>query len=232
MEQLSQRYSAPFLVIAAVFATTLVVSNIIAVKIAGFAGLTISVSFVLFPISYIFGDILTEVYGYAAARRVIWLGFACNVLAVIAIWLGQILPSASFWENQAAYETILGATPRLLISSFIAYLFGEFLNSYVLAKLKVATAGRWLWLRTITSTVVGQGVDSLIFYTLAFAVLPVIGGIMSGGDLAVTIVTAWLVKSAYEALATPLTYAAVSYFKRLEGVDTYDRDTNFNPLSV
>jgi uncharacterized integral membrane protein (TIGR00697 family) len=226
MEQSTQRYSAPFLVIAAVFATTLVVSNIIAVKIAGFAGLTISVSFVLFPISYIFGDILTEVYGYAAARRVIWLGFACNVLAVIAIWLGQILPSASFWENQAAYETILGATPRLLVSSFIAYLFGEFLNSFVLAKLKVATAGRWLWLRTITSTVVGQGVDSVIFITLAFV------GTMAGGDLARTIVTQWLAKSAYEALATPLTYAAVGYLKRLEGVDTYDRDTNFNPLSV
>ena len=226
MEQSTQRYSTPFVVIAAVFATTLVVSNIIAVKIAGFAGLTISVSFVLFPISYIFGDILTEVYGYAAARRVIWLGFACNVLAVIAIWLGQILPSASFWENQAAYETILGATPRLLVSSFIAYLFGEFLNSYVLAKLKVATAGRWLWLRTITSTVVGQGVDSVIFITLAFV------GTMAGGDLARTIVTQWLAKSAYEALATPLTYAAVGYLKRLEGVDTYDRDTNFNPLSV
>jgi uncharacterized integral membrane protein (TIGR00697 family) len=226
MEQSTQRYSTPFVVIAAVFATTLVVSNIIAVKIAGFAGLTISVSFVLFPISYIFGDILTEVYGYAAARRVIWLGFACNVLAVIAIWLGQILPSASFWENQAAYETILGATPRLLVSSFIAYLFGEFLNSFVLAKLKVATAGRWLWLRTITSTVVGQGVDSVIFITLAFV------GTMAGGDLARTIVTQWLAKSAYEALATPLTYAAVSYLKRLEGVDTYDRDTNFNPLSV
>jgi uncharacterized integral membrane protein (TIGR00697 family) len=226
MEQSTQRYSTPFVVIAAVFATTLVVSNIIAVKIAGFAGLTISVSFVLFPISYIFGDILTEVYGYAAARRVIWLGFACNVLAVIAIWLGQILPSASFWENQAAYETILGATPRLLVSSFIAYLFGEFLNSFVLAKLKVATAGRWLWLRTITSTVVGQGVDSVIFITLAFV------GTMAGGDLARTIVTQWLAKSAYEALATPLTYAAVGYLKRLEGVDTYDRDTNFNPLSV
>jgi uncharacterized integral membrane protein (TIGR00697 family) len=226
MEQSTQRYSTPFVVIAAVFATTLVVSNIIAVKIAGFAGLTISVSFVLFPISYIFGDILTEVYGYAAARRVIWLGFACNVLAVIAIWLGQILPSASFWENQAAYETILGATPRLLVASFIAYLFGEFLNSFVLAKLKVATAGRWLWLRTITSTVVGQGVDSVIFITLAFV------GTMAGGDLARTIVTQWLAKSAYEALATPLTYAAVGYLKRLEGVDTYDRDTNFNPLSV
>ncbi len=232
MEQSSQRYSAPFVVVAAVFATTLVVSNIIAVKIAGFAGLTISVAFVLFPISYIFGDILTEVYGYAAARRVIWLGFACNVLAVIAIWLGQILPSASFWENQEAYETILGATPRLLISSFIAYLCGEFLNSFVLAKLKIATAGRWLWLRTITSTVVGQGVDSVVFYTLAFAVLPVIGGIMSGGDLAVTIVTAWLAKSAYEAAATPLTYVVVGYLKRLEGIDTYDRGTNFNPLAV
>ncbi len=226
MEQSSQRYSAPFVVIAAVFATTLVVSNIIAVKIAGIAGLTISVAFVLFPISYIFGDILTEVYGYAAARRVIWLGFACNVLAVIAIWIAQVLPAASFWEEQPAYESILGATPRLLVASFIAYLFGEFLNSFVLAKLKIATAGRWLWLRTIASTLVGQGVDSAIFITLAFA------GTMAGGDLARTIVTQWLAKSAYEAAATPLTYAAVNYLKRLDGQDTYDRDTNFNPLSV
>ena len=169
---------------------------------------------------------LTEVYGYAAARRVIWLGFACNVLAVIAIWIAQVLPAASFWEEQPAYESILGATPRLLVASFIAYLFGEFLNSFVLAKLKIATAGRWLWLRTIASTLVGQGVDSAIFITLAFA------GTMAGGDLARTIVTQWLAKSAYEAAATPLTYAAVNYLKRLDGQDTYDRDTNFNPLSV
>ena len=227
MEQPPQRYSAPFVVIAAVFATTLVVSNIIAVKLVGIGGLTITAAIVVFPISYIFGDILTEVYGYAAARRVIWLGFACNLLAVIAIQAAQVLPAASFWaDNQEAYTTILGATPRLLAASFIAYLFGEFVNSFVLAKLKIVTAGRWLWLRTISSTLIGQGVDTVIFATLAFV------GTMSGGDLGRTIVTQWIAKSMYEAAATPLTYVVVDYLKRLEGIDTYDRETNFNPLSV
>ena len=227
MEQSSQGYSAPFVVIAALFATTLVVSNIIAVKLIGVGGHIVPAAIVVFPISYIFGDILTEVYGYAAARRVIWLGFACNLLAVIAIGLGQALPPAPFWaERQLAYESILGATPRLLVASFVAYLVGEFLNSFVLAKLKVATTGRWLWLRTIASTLVGQGVDSVIFITLAFV------GTMAGGDLARTVVTQWLAKSVYEAAATPLTYAAVSYLKRLEGQDTFDRDTNFNPLAM
>ncbi|MAG36576.1 MAG: transporter [Dehalococcoidia bacterium] len=227
MERSSRRYSAPFVVIAAVFVTTLIVSNIIAVKLIGVAGQVLPAAIIIFPISYIFGDILTEVYGYASARRVIWLGFACNLLAVAAIWLGQALPPAPFWaDQQPAYESILGYTPRLLIASFIAYLVGEFLNSFVLAKLKVATAGRWLWLRTVTSTLVGQGLDSAIFITLAFV------GQMAGGTLVQTVVTQWLAKSAYEAVATPLTYVIVRYLKRLEGEDLFDRDTDFNPLAV
>ena len=181
---------------------------------------------VVFPISYICGDVLTEVYGYRAARRVIWLGFLCNLLAVAAIYLGGILPAAPFWQGQEAFETILGYTPRLLAASFLAYLVGEFANSYVLARMKVATDGRWLWSRTLGSTLVGQGLDSLVFIVLAFA-----GNIPTSVMLA-AVVTQWIFKSAYEVLATPLTYLVVNRLKRAEGLDVYDRDTSFNPLLI
>ena len=123
---------------------------------------------IIFPLSYLFGDVLTEVYGYADAREVIWLGFLCNLLAVVAIALGGLAPAAPFWQNQGAYETILGFTPRLLLASFIAYLAGEFTNSFILAKVKIATRGRWLWMRTISSTLVGEGLDTAIFISIAF----------------------------------------------------------------
>ena len=148
MEQKVQRYSRWFLLITAVFVTCLITANIIAVKMIAIGGLVLPAAVIIFPISYIIGDILTEVYGYASARRVIWLGFFCNVLAVVAIWGGQRLPAAGFWDAQASYERILGYTPRLLIASFLAYLVGEFSNSFVLAKMKIATRGRWLWSRT------------------------------------------------------------------------------------
>lgn len=217
-------YSQWFVLITAVFITALITANIIAVKLVGAFGLVVPAAIIIFPISYIFGDVLTEVYGYRQARRVIWLGFFCNLIAVIAIWVGQVLPSASFWEGQAAYERILGYTPRLLGASFLAYLVGEFSNSFVLAKMKIITGGRWLWTRTIGSTLVGQGLDSLVFITLAF-----VGTIPLGG-LATAIVTQWLAKSIYEAAVTPLTYAVVNFLKRQEGLDVYDRDTRFNPL--
>ena len=136
------------------------------------------------------------------------------------------LPAASFWPGQEAYDTILGYTPRLLVASFIAYLMGEFANSFVLAKMKIATQGRWLWTRTIGSTLVGQGLDSLVFITLAFV------GTMPGAALVTTIVTQWLFKSAYEAVVTPLTYVVINFLKRHEGLDVYDHDTRFNPLLV
>jgi uncharacterized integral membrane protein (TIGR00697 family) len=179
---------------------------------------------IIFPISYIFGDILTEVYGYGRARLVIWLGFACNLLAVAAIWLGQILPSASFWNGQAAYVQILGYAPRLLAASFVAYLVGEFANSFVLAKMKIATKGRWLWTRTIGSTLVGEGLDSMVFITIAF-----LGTIPTNGLLS-AILAQWLVKSGYEVLATPVTYAIVNFLKREEGLNVFDISTDFSPL--
>ena len=219
--------------VMAVFVTTLIVSNIIAVKLVNIGGLVLPAAVVLFPVAYIFGDILTEVYGYARARQVIWTGFLCNLLAVIAIWIGGRLPAAPFWtagafdnaqSAQQAYQAILGFTPRLLVASFIAYLVGEFLNSLVLAKLKIRTRGRFLWLRTISSTIVGEGADSLVFITIAFV------GILPAGNLATAILSQWLFKVAYETLATPLTYLIVTWLKRAENEDYYDRDTNFNPI--
>src|SRR5512137_1696508 len=168
--------------VSAVFVTCLVVSNIIAVKIGTFGAWNLPVAVVLFPISYIVGDILTEVYGYARARQVIWIGFACNALAVGAIALGGWIPAAPFWTMagfdtpqaaQQAYQAVLGFTPRLLAASFLAYVVGEFVNAFVLAKLKLATRGRWLWLRTIGSTLAGQLLDSALFLTVAFiGILP------------------------------------------------------------
>ena len=219
-------YSLAFVVVVALFITTLITANITAVKLVGLFGLVLPAAVVVFPISYICGDVLTEVYGYRVARRVIWLGFLCNLLAVVAIYLGGILPAAPFWEGQVAYETILGYTPRLLAASFLAYLVGEFANAIVLAKMKVTTNGRWLWSRTIGSTIIGQGLDSLVFIVLAF-----VGKIPVSAMLA-AIMTQWLVKSLYEVLATPLTYVVVNRLKRSEGLDVYDRDTSFNPLLI
>ncbi len=221
-----EQYSLWFVIITAVFVTSLITANIIAVKLAEVGGVVFPAGVVIFPVSYIFGDVLTEVYGYGRARRVIWLGFLCNLLVVLAIALAQALPPAGFWQGQPAFEQILGYTPRLLLASFLAYLVGEFANSFVLARLKVLTEGRWLWIRTIGSTVVGEGLDSLIFILVAFT-----GNIPAAG-LASAVVTQWLMKTVYEAVATPLTYLVVNFLKRQEGLDVFDRQTDFNPLKV
>jgi uncharacterized integral membrane protein (TIGR00697 family) len=223
---MTHSHSSRFVSLVALFVATLIASNIIAVKVVAIGSLILPAAIILFPVAYILGDVLTEVYGYAAARRVIWLGFLCNLLVVVEIWIAGLLPAAVFWEHQDAWTAVLGAAPRILLASFLAYLVGEFANAFVLAKLKVATAGRHLWLRTIGSTLVGQGLDSAVFITLAFA------GILPAGALLTAIVTQWLVKTAYEAAATPATYAVVGWLKRAEGIDTLDRDTNFNPLAL
>ncbi|HEV8472400.1 MAG TPA: queuosine precursor transporter [Methylomirabilota bacterium] len=215
-----------FVSCAALFVTCLLTANVIATKLVVVGGLVLPAGVVIFPLSYVLGDVLTEVWGYAAARRVIWLGFACNAVMVAAIWLGGELPPAPFWRGQAAYAEILGQAPRILGASFLAYLAGEFANAFVLAKLKVATRGRFLWIRTIGSTVVGQALDSAVFVTLAFA------GSVPVGGLAAVIAGQWLVKTLYEAAATPLTYAAVGWLKAREGVDVYDHDTDFNPVRL
>ena len=217
-------YSIWFVFIVAIFISCLITANIAAVKLVEVLGFVLPAGAIIFPISYIFGDVLTEVYGYRQARRVIWLGFFCNFIVVVVLRVGQVLPPASFWDGQKAYERILGYTPRLLVASFFAYLVGEFANSFVLAKMKIATKGHWLWTRTIGSTLIGEGLDSLVFMTLAFV------GTIPGAALFLAILTQWLVKSAYEAAVTPLTYIMVNFLKRKEGVDVFDYDTKFNPL--
>jgi len=215
-----------FVVVVAVFVTCLITANFIIVKQISIGNLVLPAAIIIFPLSYIIGDILTEVYGYQQARRVIWLGFVCNLIAVVAIWVGKILPAAPVFEAQSAYERILGSTPRFLSASFVAYLAGEFANSFVLAKMKIRTRGRWLWMRTIGSTLVGQGIDTLIVLTIAFA------GVLPLSVLGTMILSHWLVKTAYEAVATPLTYGVVGYLKRKEGIDVYDYGVDFNPLRV
>jgi uncharacterized integral membrane protein (TIGR00697 family) len=213
-----------FVVVTAIFITCLITANIIAVKVIGIGSVFLPAAIIIFPVNYIFGDILTEVYGYKWARRVIWLGFACNLLFVIFAWLGQLLPPAPFWGGQEAYKSILGVTWRLLVASFLGYLAGEFANSFVLARMKVLTRGRWLWTRTIGSTIVGQGLDTSIFITLAY--------IGTTSFVPIMILYHWLAKTFIEAVFTPFTYAVVNYLKKKEGVDAYDRKTNFNPFLI
>ena len=228
--------SQRFLVIAALFITCLITANIIAVKLITlgiepirhggfqFPG-PLPAAIVIFPLSYIFGDILTEVYGYRQARKIIWLGFFCNLIAVLAFWVAGQIPALDS-DVQNAYERILGYTPRILAASFLAYLVGEFANSFVLAKMKIRTKGRFLWSRTIGSTIVGEGLDALVFITIAF------GGTMSWALIGGIILTHWLVKTGYEIVATPFTYMVVNFLKKKEGIDTYDHDTDFNPFLV
>jgi queuosine precursor transporter len=220
------KFSGSFLVIVSVFIGCLLTSNVIAVKLISVLGLVMPAGVIVFPLSYIAGDVLTEVYGYGQARRVIWLGFLSNAIMVLAIWLGQVLPPPVFWDGQGAYERILGYTPRLLVASLLAYLVGEFANSFVLAKMKIATRGRWLWTRTIGSTVVGEGLDSLVFIGVAFS------GVLPPGTLASAVLTQWVVKTGYEVVATPVTYAVVRFLKRKEKLDTFDHGTRFNPLQI
>ncbi len=219
-------YSIWFVMVVALFLTSLLLSNIIAAKIVSVGGLVMSSAIVIFPVSYIIGDVLTEVYGYRRARIVIWIGFACNLLVVLIISAAIALPPAPFYEHQGAFETVLGVAPRLMLASLTAYLVGEFTNSYVLAKLKIATQGRWLWTRTISSTLIAQMLDTAIFTTVAFA------GVYPAAELVQISLIEWGAKTLYEALATPLTYLVVGFLKAREGVDVYDTDTKFNPLLV
>jgi queuosine precursor transporter len=218
------KISYRLVIIIALFITCLITANIIAVKVISLGPFVLPAAIFVFPVSYIFGDVLTEVYGYRVARRVIWLGFGCNLIFVFFAWVGQMLPSADFWGGQAAYESILGFAPRLLGASFCGYLVGEFANSFILARMKILTQGRWLWSRTIGSTVVGQGLDTSLFITLAYA--------GTGANVPVMILHHWVAKVGIEAICTPATYAIVNWLKRKEGVDTYDYKTRYNPFMV
>ena len=219
------RLTGRLLVISALFITCLIAANTIGVKWTHIGSFALPAAVIVFPLSYIFGDILVEVYGYRWARRVIWLGFLSNLLFVIFAWLGSLLPPASFWtELQQSYQAILGYTPRLLLGSFIGYLLGSFANALVMSRLKVLTRGRFLWVRTISSTIVGEGLDTAAFQVLAF--------VGTFYFTPVFILYHWAAKVAIEVLATPFTYAVVGYLKRKEGFDVFDRDESLNPFKI
>jgi len=213
--------------VMAAFVTVLLCANLIgAAKVAQVAGFTFGAGVLFFPISYVFGDVLTEVYGYARARKVVWAGFAGLAFASFMSWAVLAFPPAPGWPHQAAYETVFGATPRIVLASLVGYFCGEFCNSYVLAKMKIVTSGRLLWTRTIGSTIVGEAVDSAVFYPLAF-----LGAWET--DLVLRVMAAnYLLKVLWEVVMTPFTYRVVNFLKRVESEDYYDRTTNFTPFSL
>jgi uncharacterized integral membrane protein (TIGR00697 family) len=213
-------------IVMALFVAVLLISNVASAKLLQLGPFTFDGGTILFPLSYIFGDILTEVYGYGRSRRVIWTGFLCTGLMAVVFIVVGVLPPAPGWDRQEAYMAILGLTPRIALSSLIAYFAGEFSNSYVLARMKVWTQGRWLWTRTIASTIVGEGVDSVLFVLIAFYglwPLPLLGSV---------IVSNYVFKVGVESLATPATYAVTNLLKRVENEDYYDYHTDFNPFRV
>lgn len=205
--------SFPLMILTVVFCTSLIVSNIIAGKLwSAPLGIVLTAGVLDFPIVYILGDVLPEVYGLKVARRVIWLGFVANLYAVVFFGLTLLLPFPPFWENQGAFQVVLGFTPRLLVASFCGYLVGTNVNAWIMVKVRELTQGRLLWVRTISSTIFGEGSDSIVFMTIAFL------GIVPTSELPTMILAQALFKTTYEAVATPLTYAVVNYVKRLEGV--------------
>jgi uncharacterized integral membrane protein (TIGR00697 family) len=217
-----------FDLIVGVFVTALIASNLVATKRAMVGGYVIGCGILVFPISYIFGDVLTEVYGYARSRRVIWIGFACAALTAGLFAISDWMPPDPSWHGQEAFHAVLGQLPRVVAASLTAYVVGEFANSFVLAKMKVLTGGKHLWMRTIGSTLVGQLVDSAVFYPLAF-----LGS--EGWTLALIVRVGWnnyLLKVALETLFTPLTYVVVNFLKREEREDVFDTETDFNPLKL
>lgn len=212
--------------LASIFIVVLLISNLVGQKICAFGPFRVSGAQLLFPITYIFGDVFTEVYGYGGSRRVIWIGFLASGLMALMGMVTVILPPAPEWHNQEAFATVFGIVPRMVIASLIAYWCGEFANSFTLAKMKILTKGRYLWTRTIGSTIVGQGVDTIVLMVIAF------GGKSNAMLIVRLIVSAYLFKVVYEALATPATYWIVGFLKRREGVDKYDYDTRFTPFAT
>ncbi len=222
----ARRHFRYFDYLMAAFVAILLLSNLIgAAKLATVWGFTFGAGILFFPLSYVIGDVLTEVYGYANARRCVWMGFAAMLFMAFMSYIVVAMPPAEGWNGQAAYESVFGSTWRIVAASILAFWAGEFVNSFVLAKMKIWTKGKHLWSRTIGSTVFGQGVDSLIFYPVAFL------GIWSTDQVLTVMATNWMLKVAWEAALTPVTYAVVGWFKAREGVDVYDTGTDFSPFA-
>lgn len=226
MSSEDKKVSQLFVIIACLFVSSLLLSNVISGKLISIFGIVLPGAAILFPITYIFGDVLTEVYGFKKARTVIWLGFACNILMVGVFALVMAIPSPDFFKGETAFASVLGMTPRIVVASLLAYFAGEFFNSALLSKIKILTEGRFLWIRTIGSTLVGEGVDTLIFITLAF------WGTLPSGVLGQMIFFQYAFKVAYEVAVTPFTYALVGWLKRKEGIDTYDYGVYYNPFQL
>lgn len=222
-----QRQYRYYDLIMALFVTVLLCSNLIGpAKIWTFYGFSFGAGILFFPISYLFGDILTEVYGYARARKVVWAGFGALVFASIMSWVVLALPAAEGWQGQEALESVFKTTPRIIFASISAYWIGEFVNSFVLAKMKVLTKGRWLFTRTIGSTIIGTLVDSAIFYPVAF------WGVWTNDQVIAVLFGNYALKVLWEVIATPFTYKIVNFLKRVESEDYYDYDTDFTPFSL
>jgi len=215
-----------FPVVGMIFVAFLLISNTIAVKIVEIWGFFLPAGILCFPVTYIFGDILTEVYGFRRSRLVIWTGFLCLLFMSLFYWGSTLLTPAPFWEAQESYARFFRLSPRIALASFIAYLVGEFSNSIVLSRMKILFRGRHLWMRTIGSTIVGEGIDSVIFNFSAFA------GVFHLREVAYIALSGYVLKVAYEIVATPLTYAAVSFLKKFEGVDHYDHGIRYNPIGL
>jgi len=221
-----------FDLVMAAFVAILLLSNVLgagkiaSINIPGVGLWPFGAGILFFPLAYVIGDILTEVYGYARARRCIWAGFAGLIFMAMMSWVVVALPPDANWGGQAAYESVFGQVPRIVLASICAFWAGEFVNSLVLAKMKIWSDGKKLWTRTIGSTVVGQGLDSLIFYPLAFL------GVFDTATVFKLMLTQWVLKVAWEALLTPVTYAVVGWLKHKEGVDVFDRNTDFTPFKA
>lgn len=215
-----------FTLLGGIFVAVMLISNIAAQKLFAFGPFTFTAAILLFPVAYIFGDVLTEVYGYARSRQIIWTGFFANAMLVGFLWLAAALPPAEGWPLQEQFQAILGMVPRIVIASLIAYWAGEFSNSYLIAKIKVWMDGKHLWARTIGSTIVGQGIDTTLFVLIGF------WGVFPNELLLSTILSGYAFKVAYEIIATPLTYLVVNFLKRAERIDVYDRQTDFNPFVI
>lgn len=218
--------SPAFLIIACLFVAGLLLSNIIAGKLITIFGLVLPGAVILFPLTYIFGDVLTEVYGFKKTRLVIWTGFAANLLMAAVFALVIYIPSPAFFAGQEAFALVLGMAPRVVLASLLAYFIGEMTNSAILSRMKIMTRGRWLWTRTIGSTLAGEGIDTMVFITIAF------WGLVPGDVLLQMMLYQYVFKASYEILATPLTYLLVGKLKKYEGLDTYDHNVKYNPFRL
>lgn len=215
-----------FFIIGVSFVTCLLISNIISGKLFNAFGFTLTSAVIIFPITYILGDIITEIYGFKLSRLILWTGFGCNIFMAIVFSIVVKLPYPAFWNGQQSYSMVLNSTPRIVLASLVAYFLGTYLNSVVLSKLKVITNGKWLWTRTIGSTVVGEGVDSFCFITIVF------WGQVTFGVLVQMILLQYIWKVVYEIVLTPLTYVIIGWLKKKEGINTFDHDTKYNPFSL